>query len=1118
MNKWLTDTVDSTLTVPLRSRWHLLSSSTPDTLDVVSGLASGILSGLTVSCDADAHVVTVAAGTAVINGLVCSFANSTSFSITAVYDADLYYVVLKSSDVVDTGTNSFNKNVWTNKHTTYNLALVAEADYIKSDAQLVLGTVRWEVTTSTVLVAGTAYPMRVLAVYNSLAVVDTPAARASARIGDVVAVLALSYPETVGKIAVTLYELQYRTDPVNVLVTDPSTNTQVYVDGMWVDNPAYGTTSTKSKTVACLVNGVTLYPADADIPDTRKWTPVLNTDAGLLAYLTSMPSYVVDVVDYTDSAASETLPDIAALASAIDTKHRYQTGNATSDFPGNPHKLSFNDISDGTSVPVLSTLFDEGFAVYGQTAQGIVGTLTTEVVLGGDIKVDWFGFRTGIIGNRYIVTKHVPTTIAYVTDSDTAQEIPHQLVRDTISLGTDFVGGTFSGYVQFAPNLSYSVGDYVTTVVDGKPVNASSYLRLWKCVASYAGTTSSATVGLDGTISGSQASCFVELKCPTSVEVGYRYVADTEYEMDPTGGSVVRIRQNTDLAILTQGHVLDPVQVTDYAFFNAFSLHSYLNLLVESMELMLTSDSDVVSTQAICDRALLSSRSSSKWTASGTGTGNAIPVFATNRQVKLTCVNTPGANLYLPPAGSIAIADATSFHGHVKLLYVYGVRADSAAVLNRAGSKNLVLDPAVGPFDASNAKLVDSDETEIKGDYWQLDSSTQSIYLADSVYRSSDSYALIRKAYESPRNLSGTVEVTGTKTVVGTSATASICIQDFTRILAGDSITVTSTDSTTGASFTATKTATTSASPSVNQFAITDKLITTAQSIVAAFNSDPAFSGSSFGAGIHNANNKLYVVFAAPPGAQFNTNAQLQVTSAGNGLSLAGSFSGGADHVWSFADLVGMQVTITDTVPRMDCNAYWSVYSTGDLDSGYDTNTFYRVGTADASYSSVADTKTTKAYTVTVGTSDITGDLDTIDTSSEFSCTVVITGADSTGSTVTDTLVLDRTTFADCSDPSVSNDKRWVRMPDQVVTVSSWQITDSTGIGSAELAIIAESGADAGPCYSLCKLDWSGSAITAIQDTRKIVTSNTRVIADAKAVGDALSHTCILLGLTGGLI
>lgn len=90
-------------------------------------------------------------------------------------------------------------------------------------------------------------------------------------------------------------------------------------------------------------------------------------------------------------------------------------------------------------------------------------------------------------------------------------------------------------------------------------------------------------------------------------------------------------------------------------------------------------------------------------------------------------------------------------------------------------------------------------------------------------------------------------------------------------------------------------------------------------------------------------------------------------------------------------------------------------------------------------------------------------------------------------------------------------------MPDQVVTVSSWQVTDSTGLGSAELAVVAETGADAGPCYSLCKLKWSGSAITAVQDARKIVTSNTRVIADAKAVGDALSHTCTLLGFTGGL-
>ena len=71
---------------------------------------------------------------------------------------------------------------------------------------------------------------------------------------------------------------------------------------------------------------------NVDIPDTRMWVHILNTDKDLLAYLTSMPSYVADVLDYTYSAATEVIPEIAAKASAIDTAHRYMIGNATSDF------------------------------------------------------------------------------------------------------------------------------------------------------------------------------------------------------------------------------------------------------------------------------------------------------------------------------------------------------------------------------------------------------------------------------------------------------------------------------------------------------------------------------------------------------------------------------------------------------------------------------------------------------------------------------------------------------------------------------------------------------------------------------------------------------------------
>ena len=689
------------------------------------------------------------------------------------------------------------------------------------------------------------------------------------------------------------------------------------------------------------------------------------------------------------------------------------------------------------------------------------------------------------------------------------------------------IAGTFSTYPVFVPSLAYGSDSLVVTQVRGVPVTSADSRRLWKLKTGYVPAFYGAvTVSDTGDISGAMSTMFEELFRPDEIEVGYYYVADTEYQNDPVGTSTLRIRTNPKLALISQGRVIEPDQSTTPVF-QQLSLFPYAGLDVGDMTISLTKDNELVSSQTVCDRTLLSVRSSSKWTASGTGLGNAVPVFDTSRQVKVTAVNTPSSSLYEAPHGSISVASKTAFVGRVKLLFVYGVNAASVAVLNRinATSSGLLLDPSVPAFDAANAKLIDANSDVIARDQWEYNPTTKTVYLSDSVFRGDSSYALHREGYESPRNQSGAIEVKGTKKAVGTSAKALVALRSNSRIDAGASITIQFANTETGESFTSTKSAfiTSASAPASTanasrQFVVGANADATVLNILKAFREDPAFVDAGFvvdytRTGTPGAFNYV-IVFTAPPGAMYNTAATITVSCPSNGLGLKQGFRGGTDHKWSFADLVGMTVRIRDVAPSPDLSCYWSVYCTGDLDTdGYDADTFYRIAYIDASMTDNSE-PTIKTLSHTITADDVDGTLDTMTgIGSEFACTVAITGIDAVGSTVTETVTLDRDTFHDITDIRKYNAKRWIRTQNQFVQVTSWSVLDSSNVGNAELCIVAESGADAGSSYGVCEVTWSGNEITRCQDRRKIQPSCARPTASALAVGEAMSHACVLMDM-----
>jgi hypothetical protein len=1132
VNEWLTNHVDSTLRVPLQSRWRefVTNSRVP---------VSGVVSGLVVGCIPESLKITVSAGHGIVAGTQCYLEADIELSVSdLVSDGVAHYVCLRQITETETGADAFGTAVWVRRYTDFEVVVLTASEYSPATASLqdgtpatvlCIGRVVWEVTDTEVVVNGVAYPMRVRAVGSSLSEFDTSAYRDAARIGDVVAVMEPIVPVALNEIAVRLYSLGNRTDPVLVTVTIPGVGRR-QVSGLWVQNP--NSASQKPWTVACLVDGVTYYPADADIPDTRKWVEIRRAGAEMVSYLTSMPRFSATVISYESHDATEFVADIATPVSAADHKHRNATGSATVVSAGNPHRLSLNDVGVNETTPLLRSMFDTGFSVHRESVTGVVGDLVTEHTEGCNVRVDWFGSRTQVIGAKYIVTEHSIRSVAYVVNASTGASIAHRVSGGVIVLTDTITAGSFAGYVEFVPNLPYSAGDMVAVTVAGTASGSENRRRLYRCrafynpIQSHAGEPGPAFVNPDGSLSGGGAILFEEMIRVPGIVVGYYAVLDNEYVSDPVGTSSVRFRPNTTYAVVSQGRVIDPDPERSLS---QVSLYALSGLSVSDLSISLDKDYSFQLSTSVCDRTKLADRTSSKWTASGYGTGNAVPVFSTSRQVKVTALHTGLENLYLPPHGTCGVTKASrsAFAGNVKLLYRYGIGPATVSVLNTAGSLGLVLDSNAVPFDVTNSSLVDGNGDIVARDYWEFDAKSSRVYLSDSVYRGDSSYAFMRTAYESPRS-EVIATAKGTKTIPGTSATALISVRVKAMIDVGDSVTVSCADTVTGTKFSVTRTARYPAvgSPArtLKQFDVGSTPAATATNIADSLNADPAFVDAGFvavaltGAASQSV---CYVRVIAPAGARFNTIASITTASPMNGMSVKSGFSGGADHVWTIADLVGMEVFVRDAVPVLDRNCYWSVYCTGDLDSGADPNTFYRVAYLSASTTSSGMTGTSstgepvvQVLKHVITADDVSGTLDTLSISDEFSVTIAVTGTDASGTEVTETVTLSRDTFSDLvTATSASNDHRWVRLQNQLVRVSSWVVVDSKGIGVSEIVIAAESGADAGSCYGLCSVNWNGSQITSIRDTRDIVNAQARSRQSSECAGEALMQASVLLSL-----
>lgn len=625
---------------------------------------------------------------------------------------------------------------------------------------------------------------------------------------------------------------------------------------------------------------------------TRNWTfktPSFTVQGNDASYY-----YSVIGIDAELDYSSRTFPFIRPVFSGVDATHRSSSTAYTS--PRNIHGIGFDDIVSG-SLPLHKQLFDSGFAVAPASVHGIEGVQVQEQISSVNVSTDYFGTVTGIFCNRYLVLAHIPLSVASLVDSATSAPIPYKIINDVVSLGTDFVGGDFAIYPVFVPANTYEVGARVTV---------AGAATAYQCRVKWVGNPLASTT---------PSASYFDTLVPISLTCSYFYIPDLEYVRGQD--NYLAFNGNENAVIVTEGKVLPAGTATN----PGFGTGPYTGI-AKTMTLALSGTGTVVSSSVFVDAADLSVKKSNT---------SPLAIDVGNSQVQLYLTGTPAPRQLPALTGNIVITSDV-FRGRVKLFYTYGV-PDLVVFTTQAQTSTYT-----GDLDLTSAQLLDG-VNYIPRSLWGFSKETRQVVIAPSVYAPGRTYKLVRRATETQRNMSGIVEVVGTGTKKeGKKARAYVTVSDFDRFNYGDSITVTIPGK-------QAITKTMAQVPGFTGFARGASANTTLTEVAQAFNTDPMFQGTGSYAYQDPYLPDNVLSFVAGADAEAGNSYKVTVQSQGNGLDFQ-DFYGGKASVWNLDDISGLGYLIQELV-EPDRDGYFSIWTTGDLDTGADEKLFYRTAIVD---------------------------------------------------------------------------------------------------------------------------------------------------------------------------
>ena len=844
---------------------------------------------------------------------------------------------------------------------------------------------------------------------------------------------------------------------------------------------------------------------------------------------------------------------IRPMYSGTDTQHRSMATVFKS--KNNPHGLGFADVGYG-SMPLHKQLFDSGFGIAPMSTHGIVGTQFTEDVASENIKTDYFGNVTGVLCNRYIQLQHVPLNVASLVNAN-GSDVYYSILNDVVVLGPDFVGGDFRIYPVFSKTVSYAIGSRVVSTQAGVDV-------LYICIEPWAPNPAASDIPDPSFF---QQQTRVDLTCK------YFYLQDLEYsrasdtqlkfasnqsapvitegevvEPQSTGQLIfnlgayknIKIPKMTlslasDRSIVSTEQVLDTCDLSlRQASQPSFALQTtgacqvkvYLTNTPRRFQLAPLQGHLLVTSTAFHGRVRL-------FYTYGV---NQVTVMTTNTQVSTFSgdLDLSSAQLfdgvnyiqrnsweYSYETKQVIIASDVYVPGRIYRL----VRLASESQRNQSGiievqgtrpsPEGLFAQAYIECLEYARLSIGDSVSITIPGkptvtkrlqeasgytgfikgnSVLETLQSLAAALAIDPVFRASNS-----QAYFMPGDQTRLYINAGTSGAVGNTYTLSV-----------DSVN--------------TSLQSVAFSGGVDHVWSFDDLSGLAYTLndVVAHDSSSYFSVWSTGSLDHKWDaSSFYRVDIMPDSGTGSISRTLSEQSGAQVLSSSGWVLG---FGWFGSYISGFNKTVSGTAALANNVTYkkGALYRVSCTLSSHVSGslTISLAGAATlVERTSVFDIVALDATgLVCVPSSDFIGTVvvrvqyiaDSYNASDEISLSLQITGNDSEGNTLQETLVLDASNFCDIQNPRIDNQYSNVRSKNLYSSVSSWSVLNAANTGSSQLTLIGESASGTRDLFDLCDLSWNGAGVGWIRDRRYFVDAYTnKPTSDTTA--EALSTVAALL-------
>lgn len=540
---------------------------------------------------------------------------------------------------------------------------------------------------------------------------------------------------------------------------------------------------------------------------------------------------------------------------------------------------------------------------------------------------------------------------------------------------------------------------------------------------------------------------------PNPLTITWYNVSDLEVLPKSFYGDQIDVRAVVTGPVVADGNVITPSAST-------FDLGAYKGLSLDLSLGMNGSAANIIS-PPILDSAALA-----------TQTSMSIPAITltSTSQLAFALTSSPNKNWIQPPTGSIAVT-STSFIGTYQLLYT---------IVNAATSQTLTFVAAPYAYVATltpSAGSLYRDGNIVPAAYWNIVGN--SIYLDNRAWRATSVFTYQSTALESNRFVNEFVATTGTNaTPSGIAASASIDLLS-NNLNANDSIRVTFESGNQSVKLSA-----------VTNFAVGANTTITATNIASALNTNALFHRRA----IASSSGALISITSLILGTAGNAYALEATSGDGTNKFDVSSFSGGGAYQQNANDLVGLAFTLNQPNSDLPTGSLARVYITNEISSA--TTTYYKLLDIPLTGANSYDVVVTSAVVSSIDQNTI------YDTSTKLALTLQISGTDSGGTQVTETIAI---SDIDCFEPANPKTYRSGLVFSQNVysKLSSWTVSNSSNIGSTNLVVLASpSGSDPG-IVDIAEVSYYGST-TAVVDSR--------VLAPATINEVAIDQSTALLG------